>query len=243
MATYNREHCISGALDSIKKQSFQDYELVVIDGKSSDKTLDIVESYNFKNIVIVSEKDDGIYDALNKGIKLSNGEVVGVLHSDDFFANNDVLKNIHDLIKKNDIHYVYGNLQYVSNTNSKKVVRTWISSNFHKKSLFHGWMPPHPTLFIKRDVLDQIGMYDQKYQISADYDFILRLFNQESYKGLFLNKIIIKMMVGGESNKNIFKIFKKSYEDYKIIKKHKIGGFYTLLSKNLTKINQFFIVK
>jgi glycosyltransferase len=189
---------------------------------------------------MVSEKDYGIYDALNKGISAASGDIIGFVHSDDFLASSDIINDIVSMMKTESLDGVYGNLQYVDKINTKKIIRNWKSCHFKTGLLKNGWMPPHPTLFLKREVYQKYGLFDVSYRISADYDFMLRIFKDSELKFGYLPKVITKMRVGGASNRSIKNIIEKSKEDYRAIKSNNIGDFLTLIRKNTSKLKQFF---
>lgn len=241
-ATYNSEISIKTCLDSIVSQDYSDLEYLFIDGGSSDNTLSIIKKYRQNNpfIKMVSEKDYGIYDALNKGISAASGDIIGFVHSDDFLASSDIINDIVSMMKTESLDGVYGNLQYVNKKNTQKVIRNWISCDFKFSLLKNGWMPPHPTLFLKKEVYQKHGLFDVSYRISADYDFMLRIFKDSELKFGYLPKVITKMRVGGASNRSIKNIIEKSKEDYRAIKSNNIGDFLTLIRKNTSKLKQFF---
>tara|TARA_B100001989_G_scaffold246561_1_gene217615 strand:+ start:150 stop:899 length:750 start_codon:yes stop_codon:yes gene_type:complete len=241
VATYNSSKTIRSCLDSIFNQNYSNIEINLIDGKSSDNTLDIVKNYNRKiPIKIISEEDNGIYDALNKGIYSSVGDVIGFVHSDDILASSTIFSEIIKKISLENFDGVYGDLQYVDFDKTDKVIRNWKSCDFNDKLLKRGWMPAHPTFFLKRGVYDKHGGFNLNYSISSDYDFMIRVLNDNNLKFCYLPRVISKMRVGGSSNRSLKNILKKSREDYIIIKKNKVGNFITLVRKNLIKINQYF---
>ena len=241
VATYNSSKTIRSCLDSIFNQNYSSIEINLIDGKSSDNTLDIVKNYNRKiPIKIISEEDNGIYDALNKGIYSSIGDVIGFVHSDDILASSTIFSEIIKKISLENFDGVYGDLQYVDFDKTDKVIRNWKSCDFNDKLLKKGWMPAHPTFFLKKAVYDKHGGFNLNYSISSDYDFMIRVLNDNSLKFCYLPRVISKMRVGGSSNRSLKNILKKSREDYIIIKKNKVGNFITLVRKNLLKINQYF---
>lgn len=239
-ATYNSEKSIQRAIDSVASQNYADIEHIIIDGGSTDNTLSIIKSNNGKISRIISEKDKGIYDALNKGIKIATGNIIGFLNSDDVFTNPHVISRIVNCfnIKKTDV--VYGNIVYQSKDNeNKKTIRYWRSNVYNPGCLKFGWMPPHPTVYCKREVYEKWGLYNDSFKISSDYEFILRIFKQPSVSKAFLPTIMVKMDVGGVSNRSIKNILLKTREDYKAIRLNNIGGFITVILKNLRKLGQF----
>ena len=241
-ATFNRGHFIESCVLSILRQDIKDLELIIIDGLSTDSTFEKLRPLikKNKNIKFYSETDSGIYDALNKGIDKANGEIIGFLHSDDVFYNSEVLKKIIYKFKNHDIDGLYGNLEYVEKIDTNKVVRFWESCAFNNNLLRKGWAPPHPTLFLKSNIYKKHRKFDLKFKISADYDFMLRIFKDDSLKFEYVPRVITRMRTGGVSNKNIKNIFIKTFEDFKAIRKNKIGSVGTLLRKNTSKIKQFY---
>lgn len=243
-ATYNSVATIVSCMESVLQQIYPNIEYVIIDGQSTDNTLEMAQHIKSKspkaNIVIQSEPDKGIYDALNKGIALATGDVIGFVHSDDMLANPNTIQNIVNTFNTQKLDGVYGDLQYVTQTNTDKVIRHWQSQQFNSSLLKKGWMPAHPTLFLKRDVYAKQGHFNLKYKIAADYDFILRVFKDQSYTFGYLPEVITKMRAGGASNRSLKNIIIKSKEDYKAVTANKVGGWYTIVFKNLSKVNQFF---
>lgn len=235
----NNSNYIKKSIKSFQVQTYKNKEHIIIDGGSSDGTLEIIKKLKKKNLILSSSSDKGIYDALNKGINLSSGEIIGILHSDDFYTDQKVLKTIAETFKKTDADLIYGDLVYVSKNFPYKVLRYWKAGKFFKKNLFNGWMPPHPTVFVKKSIFNKIGKYKIKYHISSDYDFLVRVLNKRNIKKIYIPKILVNMRVGGISNNSIKNLFKKSFEDLQIIKTNKIGGFITLFNKNISKISQF----
>lgn len=239
-ATYNSSANIESALESISGQDFSNIELLIIDGCSKDDTLSKIRRSFKGKVKIISEIDKGIYDALNKGVKLASGDIIGFVHSDDFLADSNVLSEITKAFKENDIDGVYGNLTYVDKEDTSKVIRYWKSQPFKPQLLNNGWMPAHPTLFLKKEVYEKHGLFNLDYKIAADYDMMLRIFSDSSLKFKYLPKVITKMRVGGASNRSLKNIFRKSKEDLKALKRNKINKPYlALANKNFSKINQF----
>ncbi len=239
-ATFNSDKNIQRTIDSVVSQDYPDIEHIIIDGGSTDNTLKIIESNKHKISTFISEKDKGIYDALNKGIKMATGDVIGFLNSDDVFTNKHVISRVVNClqIKKSDV--VYGNLVYQSkDEENKKTIRYWRSNVYSPGCLKWGWMPPHPTVYCKREIYDTWGLYDDNLKISADYDFILRVFKQPTVSKSFLPTIMVKMDVGGVSNSSVKNILQKSFEDFKAIHRNQTGNILTLIFKNIRKLNQF----
>jgi glycosyltransferase len=240
-AVYNNRENIQYAIDSVQSQNYQNIEHIIVDGNSNDGTIDIIKKNENKLAKWISEKDNGIYDALNKGLYLATGDVVGFLHSDDVYASNNVIQKIVDEFTKTKTESIYGDLQYVSKTDLENIIRYWKSKKYTGKLLKQGWMPPHPTFFVKKEIYNRHGNFDTSFKIAADYDLMLRFLGVHKISTSYIPMIITKMRVGGASNKSIRNIYRKSYEDYKALKNNSIGGFYTLFLKNVTKISQFII--
>ena len=192
-------------------------------------------------MTVISEPDKGIYDALNKGIARSTGDVIGLIHSDDFFADEKVLERVAAAFSDPDIDAVYGDLEYVAAADPTRVVRRWRAGNFTPRKLAWGWMPPHPTLFMRRRVFEAHGAYDASYHIAADYDAILRWFGQGGIRTAYIPEVLVKMRLGGKSNRSLRSIFRKSLEDYRALRSNKVGGIGALAAKNLSKLPQFFL--
>lgn len=234
-ATYNSEENIKNCIDSIISQTFKDFEHIVIDGLSSDNTINVIKSNQIENQVIISEKDKGIYDALNKGIERSNGKFIVFLHSDDEFFESNTLQKIHDFLEDEHCDGLWGNLIYVDKK-SGKTVREWRDNKF--RSLYLGWMPPHPTLVIKREIYEEIGKFDTQFKIAGDYDFCVRLFNSKKYQIECLDQFLIQMKTGGESNRSIKQVIKKMKEDLKIADNIIGFNYFVIFSKNIRKLIQ-----
>jgi glycosyltransferase len=238
-AVYNNLDTIAQALDSVLAQDHPDVELIVIDGGSTDGTQAVLRAYADRLAVLVSEPDQGIYDALNKGIARAGGKVLGFLHSDDLFADSGVLSRIAAAFDEPSVEAVYGDLHYVRKDNPEQVVRYWRAGEFAGRRLGWGWMPPHPTLYVRRCVYEQIGLFDTSFRIAADYDFILRLLGREKRGVRYIPEVLVKMRVGGASNRSLRNIVSKSSEDLRALRSNRVGGVGALIWKNLSKLPQF----
>jgi glycosyltransferase involved in cell wall biosynthesis len=238
-AVYNNQTEIRNAVDSVLAQSYPNIEYIVVDGASNDGTTEIIQSYGGKITRFISEPDKGIYDALNKGLNLATGEIVGILHSDDIFFSNDTLTHVAATFVRTGCDAVYGDLLYVSKADTSNVVRFWKSSPFDATKFKTGWMPAHPTLFMKKEVYEQYGLFDLRYRIASDYDLMLRTLGSGQLHAEYVPEVITRMRVGGASNKSFKNIWRKSKEDYLALKRNKMGGFWTLAFKNLSKVSQF----
>ena len=236
--TYNSAQTLQRALASVQGQTYADVEHILVDGASTDGTRQMIEAYAAKhpNVRWVSEKDDGIYNAINKGIRMATGDVIGFLHSDDVLFAPDSIEHIAAAFEDPETDVVYGDLQYC---HKNRVVRYWQSNPFNPRSLKYGWMPPHPTVYVRHKVYDEVGLYDDWFRISADYDMILRIFTA-GYKTHYIPEVIVSMETGGASNKNAKARLSKTQEDYIVLKKNHVGaGFITVACKQLRKIKQF----
>ena len=239
-AVFNRKDTIEQCILSILNQDYIDLECVLQDGNSNDGTIEKIESFKDERIILESFTDNGIYDAINKGISRSSGEIIGLMHSDDYFPNKSILGKVCKAFEDPNVDGVYGDLDYVSAINDEQIVRKWKSGEYVKENLKIGWMPPHPTLYLRRYVYENFGLYDTKYKIAADYDAILRYLIKGNIKLKYIPETFVKMRTGGISNKNFKNLLIKSIEDYKIVKSYGVGGVLSILNKNLLKINQFF---
>ncbi|MEN8121865.1 MAG: glycosyltransferase family 2 protein [Bacteroidota bacterium] len=239
-ATYNNEKTIEQTIQSVLKQTYPNIEYIIIDGKSTDETLNIIEKYKNKVSKVVSETDKGMYDALNKGIKIATSEIIGFLHADDFYKDEKVIEKIAEVFKTKNTESVYGDLEYVSSINPDKIIRQWKAEPFSIKELKKGWMPPHPTFFVKREIYKKYGNFNLNYKIAADYDLMLRFLGKHKISTSYLPEVLVKMRWGGKSNRSLANIVQKSKEDYFALKENNIGGFESLFLKNFRKLGQFF---
>lgn len=236
---YNRAPFIHGALESTAAQTHPQFEHIVQDGGSTDGTLDLIEQHGHDKIDLQSAPDSGLYDALNKGIERATGDVIGVMHSDDLFADDQVLTRVAKMMTDPAIDGVYGDLDYVAAGDTTKIIRKWRSGDYDPAKLRRGWMPPHPTLYLRREVFETFGVYDTSYRIAADYDAMLRYLIKGRINLAYIPEVLVKMRIGGESNRSISKIILKSREDYRAIRSNGAGGIGTLAMKNLSKVTQF----
>lgn len=240
---YNRVSTIGQAIRSVQSQSYSNLEHIIQDGGSTDGTLGIIHDLGNASTCFVSEPDEGIYDAINRGISRSTGDIIGLMHSDDFFADDHVIEHVASVMQDSTVDGVYGDLQYVAVDDPSRIIRHWRAGPFTKALLRKGWMPPHPTLYLRREVFDNWGIYDKDMRIAADYDAMLRYLNKGNIRLEYIPKVLVKMRVGGESNQSIDRIIKKSREDFTAIRRNNVGGIGTLILKNLTKIPQFIFKK
>lgn len=235
---YNSGKTIEQALHSFLSQDYPNKELVVIDGASSDDTLNILEKYREQIDVLVSEKDSGIYNAMNKGVALASGTVFGFLHSDDLFADAGVLSRIAAKMLEDKSELCYGDLVY-TDVRAEKVIRTWKSGSFSKAKFRRGWMPPHPTVYVKRDLIETYGTFNEAFRIAGDYEFLLRYMYLADLKLSYIPEVLVKMRIGGESNQSIKNRLKANAEDRKAWRIHGLNPYPTSFLKPLRKLFQF----
>lgn len=240
-ATFNASDTLASSAESLFHQTYPDIEYIVVDGGSVDGTAQLVSSFGDRVDHFITEGDRGTYDALNKGMALSTGEVIGILHADDILAHPKVIENVVSQLEETSCDALYGDLQYVQKKNPSKIIRNWRSGTWSPGLQLKGWMPPHPTLFIRRVLYLKHGPYDLLYRISSDYDFMLRLLTDPTLKICYLNEVMVKMRLGGKSNATLRQILRKSKEDLLILRSHSFPHpFQTLINKNLSKTSQFF---
>jgi glycosyltransferase len=239
-AVFNRQATIVESVASVATQVHPHLEHVVVDGASTDGTLELLAQVKYPAMRLSSERDSGVYDALNKGFSLSSGDIVGLMHSDDIYADSYVLSDVAKAFEDPTVDVVYGDLDYVFQSDTRRIVRHWVAGTFVERKLKHGWMPPHPTMFMRRSVMERLGGYDTSYRIAADYDAVLRLFTQMKVKVAYINRVLVKMRVGGMSNGSLANVVRKSAEDLQALRKNGVGGTKTLFFKNVSKLAQFF---
>lgn len=268
-AVRNNKDSLQRAVESLRVQTFRDYEHIIIDGASTDGTVEVLEQLqddrfriesgmteresvsqgdrsfdsakgDTRTLKWISEPDNGIYDALNKGIKMASGDIIGLLHSDDLFADEFVLSKVAENFQQKNVDAVYGDLVYVHSSDINKAIRYWKSGEYNPKKMIYGWMPPHPAVFIKREIFSRFGYYNPDYNIAADYEMILRLLWKNKISISYLPVVLTKMSWGGASNKNFGNLLAKSKEDYIAMKKNDLPlPCFTLALKNIRKISQF----
>ena len=241
-ATWNCAETLPDCLASMGRQCHENREHIIVDGASTDGTIDVVKRHIRQIAAFKSERDSGIYDALNKGIQMSSGDIVGFLHADDLYAADDVLSKISRAFEDPTICAAYGNLEYVSARNPNKVIRRWESNPFNHRDLGWGWMPAHPTLYVRRDWYKKIGGFDVNYHIAADYLSILKLFTDPHFKTIHIPEVLVTMRLGGASNKSLKAIIKKSTEDWRALRSCDFSvpsAMRAITWKNLSKLKQF----
>ncbi len=240
--SYNAVNTIEETIKSVLSQKDADIEYIIIDGLSDDGTGDIIKKYSDKIYKFISEKDNGIYNAMNKGIKLAGGDIVGFLNADDVCFDETVTSKVIKVFVREEVESVYGDLVYVSENNNK-IKRYWKSEDFNIKNFKKGWMPPHPAFFVKRDVYEKYGDFNENYRISADYELMVRLLYKNKISTVYLPEILVKMKTGGVRNK-VSQTIRRLKEDFAIIKEYNLGSFGggldVMFKKRFYKINQYF---
>lgn len=237
---YNSANTIEDTFKSIEAQTYENIEYIVVDGVSKDNTLEIAEKY--KNIIthLISEKDSGLYDAMNKGITLASGGVIGILNSDDLYCDNNAIEKVMSIFNENeDLDSVYADIFYVDKNNTDKIVRQWNSGK--QKSFKNGWHPAHPTLFIKKEIYDRYGLFDLNFKIAADFEIMLRFLEKNQITTFYLPEHIMKMRLGGESNKSIKNIINQNVECLKAFEKNnvKVNKFIYPIKRLVPKLLQY----
>ena len=205
-ATFNSAKTLKDTIQSVLRQTNKDFEYLIIDGGSTDETIDIVKSYESEfsgRLKWVSEKDQGIYDAMNKGIKMASGDVVGILNSDDYFTSDDILQTVDNAFKSHEIDAIYGDIHFIRDGNPQKCVRYYSSRMFTPFWLRFGFMPAHPSFYCKREVFERAGLYSLDYKIGADYEMMVRLFKKYKIVSRYINKDFVTMRTGGASTRNV----------------------------------------
>ncbi len=239
--TYNSGATLKDTIESVVNQSYGDIEYIIVDGKSTDNSLSIIESYKDKISKVISEKDQGLYDALNKGIALATGDLIGIIHSDDFYTNKFVIDKIVKSIQENNSDAVYADLYYVDKVDTNKIFRKWKSGNYKDGQFLNGWMPPHPTFFVKRSCYEKFGSFNLSFVSAADYELMLRFIHKHKINLSYLPEFIVKMRVGGKSNVTLKNRIRANKEDRKAWIVNGLNPkFYTLYLKPLRKIIQLF---
>jgi glycosyltransferase len=238
--SYNAEKYLDATINSVLSQSYPNVEYIIIDGNSSDNTVSIIKKYEDKITRWVSEKDRGMFDALNKGISMATGDVIGMLHTDDFYPNTEVLKQVAAAFEQSDAEVVYGDLEYVHPTETDKVYRNWKGKSFRRNRFLWGWMPAHTTFYIKKNTISRFGEYNLDFKTAADYEFMLRYLYKNKVKAHYLPILLVKMRTGGMSNSNIKNRIAANKNDRLAMKANGIPfPFIVSLLKPLSKLHQY----
>jgi glycosyltransferase involved in cell wall biosynthesis len=223
-------------------QTYTNYEYIIVDGKSTDNTLEIIKSYEHPNIRWISEPDKGIYDAMNKGLRMATGDITGILNSDDFYINNDVLSKVAKTFEEEKVDSVYSDLAYVDASDLNKIVRHWKSGKYKEGSFLEGWMPPHPTFFVRRSIYQKYDPFDVRLKSAADYELMLRFIHKFKISVAYIPETLVKMRTGGVSNASFKHRFRANREDRLAWEYNKLEPkLYTLILKPLRKVQQFLV--
>jgi len=238
-ATYNSGATVRDTLTCVRDQGFANIEHLVIDGKSEDNTLAIVSEFPHVKRVI-SEPDSGIYDAMNKGIKLATGEIIGILNSDDYYPDNNVIGDVVEQFQRTGCDAVYADLVYIDPENNNKILRKWKSGRFDHSNFMFGWMPPHPTFFVRKEVYDRLGVFDTRLKSAADYELLVRFLYINKISASYLPRVTVHMRPGGVSNRSFRNWVRAHLEDYKAWSFNGVRPrWYTVVLKPMRKILQY----
>lgn len=237
---FNGEKYIDDCIQSVLAQDYSSIEYIIIDGASNDGTLAIINSYKHQIHHLISEKDKGMYDALNKGITLASGDVIGILNADDMLASSTIISTIVTKFKVTGAEGVYGNLNYIDADHPQKIIRNWISKQHQINDFNKGWMPAHPTLYVKNSLFKTYGNYSLNYGTAGDYELMLRFLYRHQIKAVYLNQLIVNMRVGGMSNASIKQRYLAFINDYRAAKNNQISSpLWAILLKKMGKISQY----
>jgi glycosyltransferase len=238
--TFNNAQTIKDCIHSIISQNTK-FEHIIIDGKSKDETIKIVNTYHY-TYTAVSEPDYGIYDAMNKGIRFATGDIIGILNADDFYTDENVLEKVVDVFNKKNVESCYGDIQYVDYFNINNIKRHWKSGEFSSRCFYWGWMPPHPTFFVKRSVYEKYGKFNLDLGSAADYEIMLRFLVKYKITTAYIPEILVKMRTGGESNSSLKNRIKANRMDRKAWKVNGLKPYpWTTFLKPLRKVGQYFV--
>ncbi len=239
---FNSEQTIEDTIQSVIHQDYSKIEYIILDGKSTDKTIDKVKSYGDKIDVFKSESDKGMYDALNKAIDLCTGEIIAILNSDDVYADEKVISDVVNVMVRDKTDAVYADLVYVDKNNLDKVTRIWKSGKYSRNSFLYGWMPPHPTFFVKKEVYEKHGKFNIELVSAADYELMLRLLHKYDVNTSYLPRVIVKMREGGLSNQSLYNRIRANKEDRLAWEINQLKPLpFTMLIKPIRKVGQFFV--
>lgn len=240
--TFNSSKYLEDCITSVIDQKYSNIEHIIIDGGSTDQTISIIKKYEQHLAYWVSEKDNGMYDAINKGLQLATGDVVGMLHSDDILASPDVISSIVTSFKTNNVDSIYGDLVYVKPDNINHVLRVWKGYNYKRSKFKYGWMPAHPTFYIRKEIVDKYGGYETHYYTASDYEFMARYLYRHKVSCYYLPKLIVRMRNGGASNSSIYSRLRANRRDYLAMKNNQIPfPLIASVLKPIRKLPQFSI--
>ena len=241
-AVFNSKNCIETCINSVLSQIYKDKEYIVIDGGSTDGTLESIKKSQSGITKLISEKDNGIYYAMNKGISNATGDVIGILNADDFYPSPEILEKVAEVFQKDNIDSCYGDLMYVDSENTDKVIRYWQSGPYDMNKFYQGWMPPHPTFFLRRSVYEKYGFFNLNLGSAADYEMMLRLLLKHRISTTYIPEVLVKMRVGGISNASLRSRIHANRMDRRAWQVNGLKPYpWTLIFKPLRKVNQFFV--
>jgi glycosyltransferase len=240
--TLNAASTIEDTITRVLAQTYKNVEYIIVDGGSKDGTMDIVNKYKAKIAKVISEPDKGLYDGMNKGIKLATGDLIGILNADDIYAHDLVIENTVKKIKETGADLCYSDLVYVNRDNTDKVVRYWKSGTYDLRSFEKGWIPPHPTVFIKREIYEKYGVFDLSLKVVADHEILCRFMCKHKVKSCYIPEVSTKMRLGGASSKNLTNYLKQNLAIIKAMRKNQIpvSPLFFIL-KPIEKFKQFFL--
>lgn len=242
--SFNSAETIQDTITSVAKQTYPHLEYIIVDGGSTDGTLNIIRNNADHISVWVSEPDKGIYDAMNKGIRMATGDIVAILNSDDFYVHANVISEVVNHFNKSGADSIYGNIQYVGRQHTDKIIRNWVSGPYQRRKFLLGWMPPHPAFFVKRKIYQACGHFDTRLKTSADYELMLRFLYKHKISSHYLPELLVHMRTGGASNQSWKKRIVANLEDRRAWKLNGLRPyFFTAILKPLRKVNQFFIFR
>lgn len=238
---YNNSQTIEATIKSVVSQDYENMEYILVDGASTDETLQIIDRYKKHIATVVSEKDNGIYYAINKGIALATGDVIAILHADDFYADPTIISKVVNALETAKTDTVYGDLQYVDRDDTARVIRNWKAGVYLRDNFLRGWMPPHPSFFAKRNCYIEFGNFNTSLKSSADYELMLRFLYKNNCTTTYIPEILVKMRAGGQSNSSIKNRIHANREDKKAWQLNDLDPhFLTFIRKPLSKLKQFF---
>ena len=240
-ATYNSEKFLEDCIVSVINQRYKNIEHIIVDGKSTDGTIAIIKKYESQISRWISEADKGMYDAINKGMEIATGDVIGILNSDDMLDSEEVIGWIVKAFEEEKVDSIYGDLEYVDAIDTNKIYRIWKGKEYKRSLFHHGWMPAHPTFYFKRSLLSKYGGYENHYYSAADYEFMARYLYKYRVSSFYIPKLIVKMRRGGQSNSNLRQRFRANRRDYLAMKKNNIPfAFFVSILKPLSKVHQYY---
>ncbi len=239
---YNSAETIEDTIRSVASQNYKDVEYIIVDGLSKDNTVDIIKNHSHVVSQWISEKDKGIYDAMNKGVAMATGDIIGILNADDVYTNENVLSDVMSKFEDSTVQGVYGDLKYVQKDNLEKVIRFWKSGEYREGKFLQGWMPPHPTFYVRKNVYENCGAYRTDMPSASDYEFMLRVIHVKKIKLAYLPKVLVLMREGGVSNRSLQHRIDANKDDRRAWDVNGVKPkFYTLYLKPLSKLIQFIL--